>query len=362
MASSIGCASPDGDPPPSLAATGPTPVATDLPSEPAFHDSLAPYGDWIQLSPYGSVWVPRGLPPDWRPYTDGHWVFADDGGWTWVSDADWGWAPFHYGRWFFDDQWGWVWVPGSEWAPAWVAWRSNDDCIGWAPLPPSAGFSFEAGLTVGNFDIAEPCWVFVRRREFLEPNLRERVLLAPRNVTLLRETREVPGLVVVDRHLVNRGIAVEEVERAAGHPVEHVRLVDAKAAAERRLARREDGSIRVFRPDVPDRGRPNVAATPSITAEGLAQRHAAEQRALEAHFAAQRNALIAQHQRELADRSARITATELQARHEAELRSHEQMLERQRQVLRNRQIREAQRPAPRPAPPNPATPRPPHSR
>ncbi len=37
-------------------------------------------------APYGEVWVPDGVPPDWRPYEYGHWVYTDDWGWYWVSD------------------------------------------------------------------------------------------------------------------------------------------------------------------------------------------------------------------------------------------------------------------------------------
>jgi len=45
-------------------------------------------------------------------------------------------------RWFY----GWVWMPDDVWAPSWVEWRSNDYCIGWAPLTPYAIFDFSSGL------------------------------------------------------------------------------------------------------------------------------------------------------------------------------------------------------------------------
>ena len=31
-----------------------------------------------------------------------------------------------------------MWVPGYTWAPAWVSWRTGDDDVGWAPLPPDS--------------------------------------------------------------------------------------------------------------------------------------------------------------------------------------------------------------------------------
>ena len=61
----------------------------------------------------------RAVPPDWRPYQYGHWVYTDEWGWYWVSDdveADWGWVVYHYGRWAFERGFGWFWVPGDEWA------------------------------------------------------------------------------------------------------------------------------------------------------------------------------------------------------------------------------------------------------
>src|SRR5437773_2233500 len=82
---------------------------------------------------------------DWRPYTDGHWVYTDVG-WTWVSEEPFGWATYHYGRWTRLRNIGWVWVPGDEWAPAWVSWRKNNDYVGWAPLPPEAQFDRRSGI------------------------------------------------------------------------------------------------------------------------------------------------------------------------------------------------------------------------
>src|SRR5712671_3680937 len=52
-----------------------------------FHDQLAPYGQWLWIDPYGWVWSPSHVDAGWRPYTDGHWVYADCG-WTWVSDLE----------------------------------------------------------------------------------------------------------------------------------------------------------------------------------------------------------------------------------------------------------------------------------
>src|SRR6267154_2482750 len=64
-----------------------------------FYDALAPHGTWFVAPGRGWVWQPNPaeVGSDFRPYTQGHWLYTDVG-WTWVSNYEWGWAPFHYGR------------------------------------------------------------------------------------------------------------------------------------------------------------------------------------------------------------------------------------------------------------------------
>jgi hypothetical protein len=101
-------------------------------------EDLDQAGAWHEDPKYGWVWVPRVTSPDWRPYNDGRWVWADPYGWTWVSNEDWGWAPYHYGTWV-DLSYGWAWCPGPAyqyWSPGVVSFSSYGDRWGWAPLCP----------------------------------------------------------------------------------------------------------------------------------------------------------------------------------------------------------------------------------
>ncbi len=100
-----------------------------------FHDALAPYGNWVDYRNYGPVWYPREVGSDWRPYVSGRWVPASEG-WVFETGEPWGWATYHYGNWFPTEEYGWVWSPGSTRYPSTVAWRGNDDYVGWAPIPP----------------------------------------------------------------------------------------------------------------------------------------------------------------------------------------------------------------------------------
>jgi uncharacterized membrane protein YgcG len=99
-----------------------------------FETELDANGDWSWINPYGWVWVPGGVGPDWRPYYNGSWMWMSMGGWTWLPYDPWGWATFHYGRWGWYGGLGWYWIPGTIWGPGWVGWWWGADYYGWAPL------------------------------------------------------------------------------------------------------------------------------------------------------------------------------------------------------------------------------------
>jgi len=126
-----------------------------------FYDQLSPYGQWIDYSDYGYVWIPDAG-SDFVPYsTDGHWILTDYG-WTWASDYSWGWAVFHYGRWDFNDSFGWYWIPDNEWGPAWVNWRQSDGYYGWSPMEPGMTVSMSFGSQYNNNNDR---WIFVRNMD-----------------------------------------------------------------------------------------------------------------------------------------------------------------------------------------------------
>ncbi len=183
--------------------------------------ALEQYGMWRPHPRFGEVWVPAGIPPDWRPYEYGHWVYTDDWGWYWVSDdveANWGWVVYHYGRWAFERGFGWFWVPGDEWAPAWVNWRYGDEYVGWAPLPPDE--------LVGAYEAEPTYWVFVPGRYLAAPRVRTYVVPVYRRSVILRTTNIVNRTVVVHgaRLAVNPGIPPAFVARVSGAPVATYRV------------------------------------------------------------------------------------------------------------------------------------------
>jgi len=139
-----------------------------------FYEPLAASGAWVDYGDNGPVWYPNGVASDWRPYVDGRWVPTDDG-WVFETNETWGWATYHYGNWFPTAEYGWVWRPGSTWYPATVAWRANEEYVGWAPIPPPTyvpppAFYPDAGYYPGTplLDlITAPFWVLAGASNFL---------------------------------------------------------------------------------------------------------------------------------------------------------------------------------------------------
>lgn len=184
-----------------LALVAPAPVRAQDDQEVSFdyfHDSLAPYGEWIQAGDYGLCWHPAGVSEDWAPYTDGYWSYTD-GGWTWVSYEDFGGITYHYGRWVTVPEEGWCWVPDYQWGPAWVSWRNNDDYVGWAPLPPEVRYTPDVGVSTWvdtSYDIGPGYYHFCRVRDFGAPVLTEVIVPRARNVVIIGSTFNVTNITV----------------------------------------------------------------------------------------------------------------------------------------------------------------------
>lgn len=192
-----------------------------------FYTRLERYGDWRETSDYGYVWQPREAQSrDWRPYTNGRWVYSD-AGWTWVSEEPFGWATYHYGRWVRLSPLGWVWVPGDEWAPAWVSWRTSNDYVGWAPLPPEARFDRRKGILKwadSYYDIGPDQYCFVQQREFSSQRLEGAVIPVERNVTIVNQTTNVTNITYSNETVVNQGPNYDEIRAHSEQPIERYRL------------------------------------------------------------------------------------------------------------------------------------------
>jgi hypothetical protein len=302
-----------------------------------FYDRLAPYGDWRQHPHWGWVWSPAGVATDWRPYALGRWVYTDDYGWLWDSDEDWGWACFHYGRWDWDTNFGWFWVPRYTWGPAWVAWRTDSDFIGWCPLPPEVTWQPALGLDLHGFDLdVLPArrWVFVPTPFFTAPLLREHVVLVSRNVTIFRATRPFTRFERVDGRIFDASISARRIEEVTHRPVPRLRVVHVPTVGAMRLPRERDGEIHVFSPRV----RPGPAGLVPPRPGELTRRQEAERAQMTER---QRAEATRQQQRHQAERgAAAVPPQQLQRRQQAEAQALHGEHERQSHQLENQQRRQ----------------------
>lgn len=214
-----------------------------------FYNSLAPYGEWIEIDRNFYVWKPMRVRYDWRPYSDGRWTWTRQG-WYWVSYEPYGWAVFHYGRWHYDDYYGWVWIPGYDWSPAWVEWRYDDDYIGWAPLPPYATFNIHIGISFTTH-WASPVhhWSFVRYRHFCSPRVNDYYEPVERSRRFFGETRYRTDYRYENERILNSGVDREFIERRSGERIRTAEITETRDRKTDRIIREGDRpKIEVYRP------------------------------------------------------------------------------------------------------------------
>jgi hypothetical protein len=322
----------------------PSQAVTRISANIDFYDALAPYGSFERVSRYGQCWVPIDVPVGWRPYTVGYWVDTDYG-WMWISQDPWGAIPYHYGRWAYDGYYGWVWVPDEDavWAPAWVAWRYGDDCVGWAPLPPGAGWRGGSGLTVSvsflDSRISRNAWCFTPVRSFGSTRISASLFSPSRNVTLLTRTRNVTHYEVYNSMPAERGLLPQMIERDTGHRFQRYRVVDSRSPSTLRSVSIQGNTIEAFRPRVAglkDRlaREPRGPARPS---RAVMQRPQSEQRRFDQRMGQERTALEREHQREMIQAGGnRARADEVRRNQQAEMRAQQEREGQERRALDQR--------------------------
>ena len=204
-----------------------------------FYNQLSPYGSWVNIAPYGQVWIANV--PNFQPYyTKGYWTYTTYG-WTWVSDYPWGWAPFHYGRWGYHNSYGWYWVPGYVWGPAWVAWGSGSDMYGWAPLMPGMNF----GVTLSMNLFPSSYWTFMPGRYMGMTNIGNYYVNRSRNVTIIKNTTIINNYGTENNRRYTMGPSATEVQRYTGRTIQPMRVTN---VSDNRSAGVGSNELRVYRP------------------------------------------------------------------------------------------------------------------
>jgi len=204
-----------------------------------FYNQLSPYGTWVNMAPYGQVWVANIA--NFQPYsTNGYWAYTTYG-WTWVSNYSWGWAPFHYGRWGYNNMYGWYWVPGYVWGPAWVAWSSSADMYGWAPLMP--GMNFGVSLSLNLFPSSY--WTFMQGRYMGMNNIGNYYVNRSRNVTIIKNTTIINNYGTENNRRYTMGPNATDVQRYTGRAIQPMRVTN---ASDNKSAGAGNNELRVYRP------------------------------------------------------------------------------------------------------------------
>lgn len=191
-----------------------------------FYDNLESSGIWQEVGDYGYCWRPNNVDQNWRPYSNGRWLYTD-AGWTWDSDEPYGWAVYHYGRWADTDQVGWVWVPGLEWGPGWVSWRHNARYTGWAPLPPEAMFRVGIGFSSwvdSYYDIGPGNYRFMENRDFGAHSMRASFIDPQQNMSIMRLTANVTNITYQDNIIHNGGMLFDQQSRLSAVPLQRYKL------------------------------------------------------------------------------------------------------------------------------------------
>ena len=221
-----------------------------------FYDELSPYGEWVDYSDYGYVWIPD-VRTDFTPYSsDGRWVLTDYG-WTWASDYNWGWAAFHYGRWDFNDSFGWFWVPDNQWGPAWVNWRQADGYYGWEPMQPGISLNNNFGR---QYNRNNDHWMFVRDRDIEQLNIRNYYVRGNE-----RNRIALNSVVIRNTYLDNKrhttyvtGPSRTEFQRNTGRKVVPVIIRENSTPG----SRMNNGQLQIYRPHVVNNNNDNRKPAP----------------------------------------------------------------------------------------------------
>jgi len=233
-----------------------------------FYSSLQAHGEWISVG-FGTAWRPFHVGRQWRPYLNGRWIWTDYG-WYWSSYEPFGWATYHYGRWTYDDYYGWIWIPGDVWGPAWVEWRYDDDYIGWAPLPPSARWSFSVGITFGQTWIAPVhYWNFVPCGNFSSVSVVNYIQPPDISRRIFGRTRPAGSVRAERDRIVNDAVRLDRVQRHTRERIPKIGLTDRSSPGEDRLVRGKDReTLEIYRPDPGKTGSRDSRRPPDMKGSG----------------------------------------------------------------------------------------------
>lgn len=199
------------------------------------------------------VWVPSPelyvsaeaeAEASYTPYSNGQWIYTD-AGWYFKAATPAEEITSHYGRWTLSGSLGWVWVPGRVWAPAWVAWREDDNYVAWTPVPPKVYLSGEVLVAPDIED--EKLYVIVEKKHFLEPAVfkyRFMYKMAAEPVSIKVMTKR-DGIMIKEKRLINWGPNIVHIQAKTGKKINVVSIHRVGAPGHVKYL---DGEMHVYAP------------------------------------------------------------------------------------------------------------------
>jgi len=98
-------------------------------------------------------------------------------------------------------------VPGSRWGPAWVSWRSSDNYLAWAPLPPS--YDEDVSINIRVETVPDYYWQVVPTGAFVSADLSRYIVRdESRYEPILQKTRPLGNVTINNNVVVNNVVNV----------------------------------------------------------------------------------------------------------------------------------------------------------
>jgi len=104
---------------------------------------------------------------------------------------------------------GWLVLgaPGSRWGPAWVSWRSSDNYLAWAPLPPS--YDEDVSINIRVETVPDYYWQVVPTGAFVSADLSRYIVRdESRYEPILQKTRPLGNVTINNNVVVNNVVNV----------------------------------------------------------------------------------------------------------------------------------------------------------
>jgi len=104
---------------------------------------------------------------------------------------------------------GWLVLgaPGSRWGPAWVSWRSSDNYLAWAPLPPS--YDEDVSINIRVETVPDYYWQVVPTGAFVSTDLSRYIVRdESRYEPILQKTRPLGNVTINNNVVVNNVVNV----------------------------------------------------------------------------------------------------------------------------------------------------------